>query len=507
MAVVKTLGIETEYGIVHRGVPDPNPISASSLLINAYLSRTAGAGHGPGAPRVGWDFIDESPDVDARGFAALGALAPEIETHLVNAVLTNGARYYVDHAHPELSTPECADPLSVVRYDRAGDLILVASMAAANEVLPPGQELVVYKNNSDGKGNSYGCHENYLIDRGVPFGRVVVHATPHFVTRQLFTGAGKVGCELPGSTRQQVPFQLTQRADFFEEEVGLETTLKRPIINTRDEPHADPLRYRRLHVIVGDANLCQVATFLKVGTTALVLAMVEDDALDREVVFAEPIRALRTVSLDLGLRAPLRLDDGSTATALELQWWLYGQAEQYLACYGPDGAGGETAHVVMDRWRQVLEALEHPGDLDPLFGVVDWVSKKHLLDAFRDRRGVAPDDISLAAVDIQYHDLRPDRSLFAKLGPETLIDEASAAAAMTEPPSDTRAYFRGRCLDKWPGQIVAANWDSMVFDAGDEMLRRVPMMEPSRGSAAHVSTLLDECDTVAELLNRLADTG
>ena len=163
MAVPKTLGIETEYGIVHRGVADPNPISASSLLINAYLSRRADPGSGPGAPRVGWDFVDESPSVDVRGFSPLDALAPEIETHLVNAVLTNGARYYVDHAHPELSTPECADALTVVLQDRAAEMILIESMEAANEVLPEGQELVVYKNNSDGKGNSYGCHENYLM--------------------------------------------------------------------------------------------------------------------------------------------------------------------------------------------------------------------------------------------------------------------------------------------------------------------------------------------------------
>ena len=176
MAVPKILGIETEFGILHRGTSEPNPVTASSLLINAYLSRCSVPGNGPGAPRVGWDFIDESPSLDLRGFSAFDALAPEIETHLVNAVLTNGARYYVDHAHPELSTPECLDALELVRFDRAAELILVESMAAANEVLPEGQEIVVYKNNSDGKGHSYGCHETYLIDRATPFGRVVAHA-------------------------------------------------------------------------------------------------------------------------------------------------------------------------------------------------------------------------------------------------------------------------------------------------------------------------------------------
>ena len=154
--------------------------------------------------------------------------------------------------------------------DRAGEEILVRSMDAARSMLPDGQEIVVYKNNSDGKGNSYGCHENYLVDRAVPFGRIVTHATTHLVTRQIFTGAGKVGSEAPGMRTDEVPFQITQRADFFEEEVGLETTLKRPIINTRDEPHADAQKYRRLHVITGDANLSEVATFLKLGTTAIV---------------------------------------------------------------------------------------------------------------------------------------------------------------------------------------------------------------------------------------------
>jgi proteasome accessory factor A len=206
MAVPKILGIETEFGIFHRGIPEPNPVSASSLLINAYLSRRAAPGDGPGAPRVGWDFVDESPSLDLRGFSAFDAMAPEIEMHLVNAVLTNGARYYVDHAHPEISTPECLDALELLRFDRAAELIVIESMAAAGEVLPEGQEIVAYKNNSDGKGNSYGCHENYLIDRATPFGRIVVHATTHFVTRQVFTGAGKVGCELPGRSRSDVDF-------------------------------------------------------------------------------------------------------------------------------------------------------------------------------------------------------------------------------------------------------------------------------------------------------------
>ena len=276
MAITKVCGIETEYGIAFRGSPDGNPVVASSMLVNAYVEHR----------KVGWDFEDESPGRDARGFARDDASPPEVETHLVNTVLTNVARYYVDHAHPEFSTPECTDALQVVRYDKAGERVMARSMQAANRILPPGQEIVVYKNNSDGKGNSYGTHENYLVDRSVPFSILVRHMIPWFVTRQIFTGAGKVGSEHGAA---EAVYQVSQRADFFEEEVGLETTLKRPIVNTRDEPHCDPQKYRRLHVIVGDANLCEVATFLKVGTTAVVLAMVEDGFIDKDLSLASPV--------------------------------------------------------------------------------------------------------------------------------------------------------------------------------------------------------------------------
>lgn len=502
MPVPKTLGIETEYGIVHRGVDDPNPISASSLLINAYLSRRSQPGVGPGSPRVGWDFVDETPNNDIRGFSHIGSMAPEVETHLVNAVLTNGARYYVDHAHPELSTPECADAMAVLRHDRAGELIMIESMAAANEVLPAGEELVVYKNNSDGKGNSYGCHENYLMDRATSFAEIVQHATTHFVTRQVFTGAGKVGCEAPWMPEGSVGFQLTQRADFFEEEVGLETTLKRPIINTRDEPHADPLLYRRLHVIVGDANLCEVATLLKLGTTAIILAMVEEGFMDPALQISDPVRALQAVSFDTGLSQPLLLADGRTATAVDVQWELLEQAQKFTLQRGTELTGGPVADLVLLRWEDVLTSLE--SDPSELVGVVDWVTKKHLLDGLAERHGLGPGDARLAALDLQYHDLRPERSLFARVGAEALVDAPDAVAAMEAPPDDTRAYFRGRCLQKWPADIVAANWDSMVFDLGGQTLRRVPMMEPTRGTREHVGTLLDECETVSELLGRLS---
>jgi proteasome accessory factor A len=502
VALPKVYGLETEYGIQQRGAGESNPIAASSVLINAYVQELARAGAATGASRIGWDFEDEHPGNDARGFSADGSLPPEVETHLVNAVLTNGARYYVDHAHPELSTPECADPRSIVVYDRAAERILQRSMAAAVHLLPEGQEIVVYKNNSDRKGNSYGCHENYLMDRQVPFSKIVAHVMPHFITRQIFTGAGKVGTEAAGLTSADVPFQLTQRADFFEEEVGLETTLKRPIVNTRDEPHADASKYRRLHVIVGDANLSEVATFLKVGTTALVLSMIEDDWLTRDLLPARPVQSLRQVSYDLTLARPIDLADGTTITALDAQWELHGRARKFADERGLECVGGEVVgEEVLRRWEAVLAALETDPGL--VADQIDWVAKHRVIDGYRERHGLRWDDARLAAMDLQYHDLRPSKSLAARVGLEQIAGDDEIERAISEPPPETRAYFRGRCLQRWPQSIVAANWDSLVFDVGGDPLRRVPMMEPLRGTKAHVGSLIDGCESAADLLQKL----
>jgi proteasome accessory factor A len=494
VAIPKVCGIETEYGIAFRGSPDANPVVASSMLVNAYVEHR----------RVGWDFEDESPGRDARGFAREDASPPEVETHLVNTVLTNGARYYVDHAHPEYSTPECTSALQLVTYDKAGERTLARSMQAASRVLPLGQEIVVYKNNSDGKGNSYGTHENYLVDRALGFSLLVRHILPFFVTRQIFTGAGKVGSE---HGQGDVAYQLSQRADFFEEEVGLETTLKRPIVNTRDEPHADPQKYRRLHVIVGDANLCEVSTFLKVGSTAVVLAMIEDNFIDKDLSVASPVATLRRISHDPTCRYSFALADGSTATAIELQWEYFRLARKYADETGLEACGGEEhGEVLLRRWESVLTALEDdPNQLD---GQLDWVTKYCLLDAYAAKNGLEWGDPKLALMDLQYHDVRPERSLYERLVKagkvERLSHEDDVVAAMTEPPPTTRAYFRGRCLSRWSDSVVAANWDSLIFDLGADPLKRIPMMEPLRGTKAHVDELLKDCATPADLVARLS---
>lgn len=480
---------------MHSGAETSNPVSASSMLINAYVN-------GYLAERVSWDFLDEHPGVDARGFNEFDALAPEVETHLVNAVLTNGARYYVDHAHPELSTPECSDAYQCLLYDRAAEEILLRSMEAASQMLPAGEQLLVHKNNSDGKANSYGCHENYLLDREVPFGYIVTHVLPFFVSRQIVCGAGKVGTEAPGITADTVPFQISQRADFFEEEVGLETTLKRPIVNTRDEPHADSRKYRRLHVILGDANMSELQTYLKIGTTSLVLAMIEDGVVPEPMTPITPVAALREVSYDLSLMGLVELTDGRCLTALEMQWEYLTFAKKYAESHGLEAVGGEdVGNDVLDRWEEVLAALE--SDPISLADRLDWVAKHRLVEGYRARHNLDWTHPRLAALDLQYHDLRPSHGLARRVGLRTLVDQADVNAAVTEPPPTTRAYFRGRCLQQFPGQIVAANWDSMVFDVGTDALRRVPMMEPLRGTKAHVGNLLDECTDAAELVRNL----
>ncbi|MFZ9076654.1 MAG: proteasome accessory factor PafA2 family protein, partial [Ilumatobacteraceae bacterium] len=394
MAIPKVCGIETEYGIVVRDA-DLNAVSASSLLINAFLGRTE--------TRAAWDFFDEQPGNDARGLLLGEILAPEVETHLVNTVLTNGARYYVDHAHPECSTPECRTVSDVVLYDRAAEEIMRRSMTRAASLLHDGGEIVVYKNNSDGKGNSYGCHENYVVDGAVPFGRLTSQVTPHFVTRQVFAGAGKVGCESPGAVPGDVAYQLSQRADFFEEEVGLETTLKRPIVNTRDEPHCDPAKYRRLHVIVGDANMSEVATFLKVGTTAVVLSMIEDDVLGDDLVLAHPVSAIRQVSNDPSLRATIAMASGKRMTALEIQWQLLERARSWADRFGLDSVTVDDGKRVLEEWESVLSGLER-GD-PSVANVVDWVAKKRLVDGYAERHSLEPTDARLKLIDLQYSDL------------------------------------------------------------------------------------------------------
>ena len=495
------MGIETEYGVSTPGDPTANPMITSTQVVNGYSAGLADN------PRPRWDFEEESPLRDARGFDVSREVADpsqltDDDLGLANTILTNGARLYVDHAHPEYSTPEVTNPLDGVRWDKAGELVMASASRRAQSLLG-GPRLNLYKNNTDNKGASYGTHENYLMRRETPFADIVRHLTPFFVSRQVFCGQGRVGL---GQHGHDHGFQLSQRADFFEVEVGLETTLKRPIINTRDEPHADAEKYRRLHVIIGDANLSEVATLLKLGTTSLVLAMIEDQFLDgADLALERPVAALHEISHDPTLRTLVRLRSGRQLSAVQLQNEYFEQARKYVEDrYGSD-VDSDTREV-LDRWEQVLAGLET--DPRQLSGQLDWVAKLEILEGYRARDGLDWSDARLHLVDLQYSDVRPDKGLYHRLVArgkmERLVTDDAVRAAVTEPPLDTRAWFRGQCLTRYREQVAAASWDSVIFDIpGRASLQRVPTLEPLRGTQAHVGALLDRCATAGELVEAL----
>ena len=521
MGVRRVMGIETEYGISamlgKHADPSANPMILSGQVVTAY-ARAHGLQTGTGA----WDYADEAPLRDARGWELGRAHAHPSQltdgwAHgevvddptMANVVLTNGARFYVDHAHPEYSSPEILTPRAALVWDRAGEQVMreAARLLGPDPARPA---IALYKNNTDGKGASYGTHENYLMRRETPFHEIVRGLTAFFVARQVICGAGRVGI---GPDSRTAGFQISQRADFFEAEVGLETTLKRPIINTRDEPHAAAELYRRLHVIIGDANQCDVAGLLKMGTTSLVLACIEDDALPHDLLVVNPVGQLHAVSHDPSLTHLVTLRDGRKLTALQLLWVYHDAVAAYLQSRGHRGADEtddpDTAEV-MRRWADVLTRL----GTDPMSCArdLDWVAKLRLLQAYRDRDGLAWTEPRLAALDIQWSDLNPVKSVFHKLraaGKVTeLVTDEQVQAAVTEPPEDTRAWFRGQCVRRYAADLVSASWDSVVFDVpGKQSLQRVPMLEPTRGTKAQVGPLVERCPDAATLLAELFSRG
>ncbi|MDO8144991.1 MULTISPECIES: depupylase/deamidase Dop [unclassified Isoptericola] len=536
------MGIETEYGVLSPGRPMANPMLMSSQVVTTYRALVQDGR--PGHPPARWDYDDEDPLADARGFHLDRASAhpslltddpdapapsgtdgagdtaatpesverPEAEDYddpsAANCILTNGARLYVDHAHPEYSSPEVTNPRDAVVWDVAGERVMLAASRHLAQV--PGTEIVLYKNNVDGKGASYGTHENYLVDRDLPFSTLAELVTAFLVTRQVYTGSGRVGL---GQTGDEPGFQLSQRADYIEAEIGLETTLRRPIVNTRDEPHADRTRWRRLHLILGDANHLEVATYLKLGTTSLVLWVLEhlDDLAEAGVAaraelsrlrLADPVPAVRQVSRDLDLDAGLDLADGTTATALEIQRRLLDLVTRSLAALGSDAASDE----VVARWRDVLERLAE----DPMSCAreVEWVAKLRLLERLRSRDGLDWDHPRLGALDLQWSDVRPERGIYHRLvasgAVERITTEDEVARAVHHPPTDTRAWFRGEVMERYADEVSAASWDSVIFDvAGAASLQRVPMPDPLRGTAQHIGQLLDASPDATTLLTGL----
>lgn len=490
------MGIETEYGIAVPGQPSANPMAASGQVVTTY-ARAHGLRAGHGA----WDYSDEHPLVDARGFemprarADLSQLTDVEDPTLANVVLANGARLYVDHAHPEYSSPEVTCPRDAIVWDRAGELVMREVVSRLAEA-PPGINL--YKNNTDGKGASYGTHENHLVTRATPFDQIVSGLTPFFVARQVMCGAGRVGI---GQESEHPGYQIASRSDFFEAHVGLETTFKRPIINTRDEPHADPDRWRRLHIIIGDANQADVANLLKLGTTSLVLTLIEAGAIDRDLEILHPVEALRVLSHDPSLRATVRLRDGRDLTGVQILTEYLEMATAFVEREGSDPATDE----VLTHWERVLGLLAR----DPMDAAadIDWVAKLALLEQYRERDSLTWNDPRLSAIDIQFSDVRAEKGIFHKLeaaGRITrLTREEDVVAAVSTPPTDTRAWLRGRAVDSLGEHVMSASWDSLVLrlpKAG--RVARVSMPDPLAYGRDQTEALLlagDVDDLVASL--------
>ncbi|WP_020673512.1 depupylase/deamidase Dop [Amycolatopsis nigrescens] len=494
----RIMGTEVEYGIAVPGDATANPVLTSTQVVLAY----AAAADIPRARRARWDYEVESPLRDARGFDLAGPGGPGHDPDVedlgaANVILTNGARLYVDHAHPEYSAPEVTNARDAVIWDKAGERVM--EEAALKAATVPGQPaLQLYKNNVDGKGASYGTHENYLMARSTPFTAVIAGLTPFFVSRQVMTGSGRVGL---GPQGEDAGFQLSQRSDYIEVEVGLETTLKRGIINTRDEPHADADKYRRLHVIIGDANLAEYSTYLKLGSTALVLDMIEAGMRFDDLKLDEPVRAVHQISHDPTLKVKVALANGRKYTGLDLQFAYHELAAEHLERVGADESSKEVLRV----WGEILDALAR--DPAECADRLDWPAKLRLLEGYRARDQLGWAAPRLHLVDLQYSDVRLDKGLYNRLvtrgSMKRLVTEDEVRAAITTPPSDTRAYFRGRTLEKYAASIAAASWDSVIFDVGRESLVRIPTLEPLRGTKAHVGKLLDDSATAEELVEAL----
>lgn len=497
MEIPIIMGTETEYGISVKNAREQDPVAASTLVVNAYkscrndISSTATA--------VTWDYDQESPLMDARGFLA-EAETPISETDTssaINDILINGGRYYVDHAHPEYCTPECANARDLLLYEKAGELILEVSRVAAERLLLDNQEIIIYKNNTDYKGHSYGAHENFLMSRKVPFDAIVDGLTPFLVTRLIITGSGKVGTE---NGSDEADYQISQRADFFEKEVGLSTMVNRPLINTRDEPHADEKLYRRLHVIVGDSNMSELSIYLKVGITSIALQLIEKGVVGKQFNLKDPVAAIKSISRDLSCKEPIELADGQQLTPIEMQRAYLKLAQQHLT---PEERTPIVADV-LKKWQYVLDNLE----IDPrrLSRHLDWLIKKKLLDAYRQRHGYEWDDAHLRMMDLQYHDIRPDKGLYIRLlkngHVQRLLNHEEIVHAMHYPPVDTRAYFRGTCLRRFPKHIYSASWNSMIFSNKSGGLDKIMMDRPHFGTQKIVGELLNKC-TAEELVKKI----
>jgi proteasome accessory factor A len=405
-----------------------------------------------------------------------------------NVFLENGARLYLDvGSHPEYATPECDTVHDLVAHDKAGERVLEALLGAAELRLHEegiSGDVFLFKNNTDSAGNSYGCHENYLVARHGEFARMAEVLIPFFVTRQVFAGAGKV---LHGP--RGAHYCLSQRAEHIWEGVSSATTRSRPIINTRDEPHADAERYRRLHVIVGDSNMSEYTTFLKIGVTDLVLRMVEDNAVMRDLTLENPIRAIREISHDITCQKKVRLANGRELSALDIQEQYLERAERFAEQRGLDPASKE----ILRDWGDALEALRGQ-DLDRLRSKVDWVAKYFLIRSYREKHDLPLSHPKVALMDLAYHDVNRERGLYYILERrgqmERAVSERDVQRAMHDPPQTTRARLRGEFIRQAKQRRRDYTVDWVHLKLNDQAQRTVLCKDPFRAHDERVEQLI-----------------
>jgi len=405
-----------------------------------------------------------------------------------NVFLENGARLYLDvGSHPEYATPECDMISDLVAHDKAGERILDHLVTGAEARLrEEGIRGVIYlfKNNTDSAGNSYGCHENYLTSRRDDFAHYTEVLIPFLVSRQIFAGAGKVL-----QTARGAVYCLSQRAEHIWEGVSSATTRSRPIINTRDEPHADAERFRRLHVIVGDSNMSEYATFLKVGTTSILLRMLEDPGtVLRDLTLENPIRAIREISHDVTCRRKVRLANGREVSALEIQSEYLSRALRYRDNHGLSPQEDRA----LDMWEHCLKGLE--SDPMSLVRECDWVAKHHLIEAYRARHGIPLGHPKVALLDLQYHDVNRERGLYYRLEArdrmERITDDASINKAMSHPPETTRARLRGEFIRRAKERRRDFTVDWVHLKLNDQAQRTVLLKDPFRSHDERVEKLI-----------------
>ena len=405
-----------------------------------------------------------------------------------NVFLENGARLYLDvGSHPEYATPECDLIADLVAHDKAGERILDHLVSGAEARLrEEGIRGVIYlfKNNTDSAGNSYGCHENYLTSRRDDFAHYTEVLIPFLVSRQIYAGAGKVL-----QTARGAVFCLSQRAEHIWEGVSSATTRSRPIINTRDEPHADAERFRRLHVIVGDSNMSEYATYLKVGATSILLRMLEDPGtVLRDLTLENPIRAIREISHDLTCRRKVRLANGREVSALDIQSEYLTRALRYRDSHGLSPQEDRA----LDMWEHCLKSLE--SDPMSLSRECDWVAKHQLIEAYRARHSLPLGHPRVALVDLQYHDVNRERGLYYRLEArdkmERTIDEDAVAEAVSRPPSTTRARLRGDFIRRAKERRRDFTVDWVHLKLNDQAQRTVLLKDPFRSHDERVEKLI-----------------